>query len=99
VRAGGEGVTRDRPPFCMVYHTRRVSSVNLIGMRRSGLRDSVRPMTLAFDIYFRQGHTKLAALELIRDDEIIADPCVAEFVEFIESSEHGITTFGEGVPD
>jgi len=97
--SGGEGVTRDLPPYCMVYHTRRVSSVNLIGMRRNGLRDSVRPMTLAFDIYFRQGHTKTAALELIRDDEIIEDPCVAEFVQFIETSEHGITTFGEGVPD
>lgn len=98
--SGAEGITRDLPPFCMVYHTRRVSSLNLIGMRRSGLRDSVRPMTVAFDIYFRQGHTKAAALELIGEDEVIvADPCVREFVDFIEASERGITAYGEGVPD
>ncbi len=97
--AGSEGITRDLPPYCMVYHTRRVSSINIIGMRRNGLRESVRPMTLAFDLYFRQGHTKVAALELIREDEVIEDPCVKEFVDFIASSEHGITAYGEGVPD
>ncbi len=92
---GGEaGITRDVPPFCMVYYTRRINSLNLVGMRRAGLRESIRPMTIAFDILFRQAHTNQSALEIIRDDEIYEDPCVREFVTFIEGSERGLTQYG-----
>lgn len=92
---GGEaGITRDVPPFCMVYYTRRINSLNLVGMRRAGLRESIRPMTIAFDILFRQAHTNQSALEIIREDEIYADPCVRQFVEFIVASERGLTQYG-----
>ena len=33
---GCEGMTADLPPFCMVHHTKQVSALNLIGLRRAG---------------------------------------------------------------
>jgi len=92
---GASGVTRDVPPFCMVYHTRRINSLNLVGLRRSGLRDSVRPLMIAFDIVFRQSHTNQAALEIIRDDEIYENAEVKEFADFIADSKKGITQYGD----
>ena len=91
--AGGAVITRDLPPFCTVHYSKRVGSLNLVGMRRAGLRQSVNPMRRAFDLFFRSGHSVPKALELI-ESEVAGDPAVAEFVQFIRTTKRGITRYG-----
>jgi UDP-N-acetylglucosamine acyltransferase len=91
--AGAEGVTLDVPPFCMCHHTRQVSGLNLIGLRRAGYREHIEPLKEAFDILYRQGHTRPRAVEFIRQ-QLPADPLVQEFAEFVASSVRGITDYG-----
>ncbi|MGB1126133.1 MAG: acyl-ACP--UDP-N-acetylglucosamine O-acyltransferase [Phycisphaeraceae bacterium] len=90
---GCEGMTADLPPFCMIHHTKQVSALNLIGLRRAGLRAHIKPLRLAFDLYYRKGIPGTKALEMI--DEQIDDPLVAEFTAFIRESERGVTGYGE----
>jgi len=89
---GGIGITKDLPPWCVAYEMRTVGSLNLVGLRRAGLRDSVRPMKKAFDILFRAGHNRPHALQRIRA-EIPDDPVVAEFADFVQTSTRGICTY------
>jgi len=93
ILSGGQGLAQDLPPFCMVVEHRYVSGLNLIGMRRSGLKQHIDPMREAFGIYFMQGHTKPNALRLIREAGLVADPIVAEFVQFIETTKRGISSY------
>ncbi len=52
--SGQRGIVQDLPPFCLCYMPRRVTSLNLIGLRRAGLRDHIRPLKQAFEILYRQ---------------------------------------------
>lgn len=91
--AGTTGSTRDVPPFCVVYHTTcRVGSLNLVGLRRAGLRDHVRPLTRAFNLYFRRGLSSDRALDQI-DQAVGDDPLVAEFSAFIRQARRGILPY------
>lgn len=90
---GAEGITADLPPFCMVHHTKQVSALNLIGLRRAGYRQHIKPLREAFDLYYRRGIPGTKALAMI--DEQIDDPLVDEFVTFIRESERGVTGYGE----
>jgi len=90
---GCEGMTADLPPFCMIHHTKQVSALNLIGLRRAGLRAHIKPLREAFDLYYRRGIPGTKALSMI--DDQIDDPLVTEFVAFIRASERGVTGYGE----
>lgn len=83
---------RDMPPFCTCYATRRVQSLNLVGLRRAGLRKHVKPLNRAFDIYFKNRHTSPVALEKI-EAEVGDDPLVQEFCTFIKESTRGIVKY------
>lgn len=97
--SGSMGVVQDLPPFCVTYNTRFIGSLNLVGLRRSNLRDHIKPMQRAFDIFFKQRHTVPVALELI-DAELNGDPLVHEFTEFIRGTTRGITPYRRSdVPD
>ncbi len=91
--SGAEGITADLPPFCMVHHTKQVSSLNLIGLRRAGLRAHIPALREAFNLYYRRGIPGTKALALI--DAQIDDPLVAEFTTFIRESKRGVTGYGE----
>ena len=90
---GCEGITADLPPFCMIHHTKQVSALNLIGLRRAGLRQHIAPLREAFDLYYRRGYPASKSLVII--DEQIDDPLVTEFTDFIRESERGVTGYGE----
>lgn len=90
---GCEGITADLPPFCMIHHTKQVSALNLIGLRRAGLREHIAPLRKAFDLYYRRGIPGTKALLMI--DEQIDDTLVTEFVAFIRASQRGVTGYGE----
>jgi UDP-N-acetylglucosamine acyltransferase len=90
---GAEGITADLPPFCMVHHTKQVSALNLIGLRRAGLRAHIKPLREAFNLYYRRGIPGGKALAMI--DEQLDDELVTEFTDFIKSSKRGVTGYGE----
>ncbi len=95
--AGQTASTQDVPPFCVMHHNRKIGSLNVIGLRRAGLRAHIDPLRHAFDIYFRGGHVSKVALERI-EKEVAGDPLVAEFIAFIRTSKRGITK-GSGASD
>ena len=90
--SGCEGVTRDLPPFCTVHHTKRVGGLNLVGLRRAGYRDHIKPLTTAFRILYKQHHTTSRAVELIRQ-ELADDPLCQELADFVDASTRGITGY------
>jgi UDP-N-acetylglucosamine acyltransferase len=89
--SGGVGATMDIPPFFMLTGINVVGSMNLIGMRRSGMsRDDIDHVRWVYRTLYRQGLSIRSALERLRDR---ADrPIVAEYIDFIESSHRGICT-------
>ncbi|MFA9479693.1 acyl-ACP--UDP-N-acetylglucosamine O-acyltransferase [Phycisphaerales bacterium AB-hyl4] len=91
--AGNTGISHDIPPFCTVSHRKRVGGLNIVGLRRAGLREHVAPLREAFRIFYRQGHTKPVAIEKI-EMTIADDPLVREFADFIKASKRGITPYG-----
>ncbi|MEM8737447.1 MAG: acyl-ACP--UDP-N-acetylglucosamine O-acyltransferase [Planctomycetota bacterium] len=92
--AGAEGVTLDVPPFCMVHHTRQVSALNLVGLRRAGYRDHIANLRSAFDLLYREGHTTPNAAQMILD-QFDDDPICREFGQFVADAERGVTQYGQ----
>ena len=90
--AGIRGVAQDIPPFCTVYSSRTVGSLNLIGLRRAGYRKHVQPVKKAFDILYRQSHTRTEAVRLIRE-KLGDDPLCVELADFVAASKRGIAPY------
>ncbi len=90
--SGNEGITKDLPPFCIVHHTKRVGSLNVIGLRRNGYRDNIRSLQLAFDLLYKAGLTTPAAADRI-DQDLGDDPLCAELAEFLRSAHRGVTQY------
>ncbi len=89
--SGLQGIGQDLPPFCTVYVSRYVGSLNIVGLRRNGYRDHITHMKTAFQRFFMEGHTNPIAIASIENDApLIADPLVREFVDFIKQSKRGI---------
>jgi acyl-[acyl carrier protein]--UDP-N-acetylglucosamine O-acyltransferase len=76
-----------------MHHTRQVSSMNLIGLRRAGYQSHVDALKKAFYLLYRNGHTMPKAVELILG-ELGHDPLCRELAEFVQASEHGISQYG-----
>ncbi|MHB1158648.1 MAG: acyl-ACP--UDP-N-acetylglucosamine O-acyltransferase [Phycisphaerales bacterium] len=89
---GAAGTLKDLPPFCVMHDPKSIGSINLVGMRRAGLRQHIDPIRKAFDILFRRGHTKQIALALIAD-QIPDDPMVNVFTKFVHESTRGIARY------
>ncbi len=87
--SGAIGVVRDIPPFCMVIDMRRVSCLNLVGLRRAGYRNHIENLKQAFDILFRQRHTNHHAVEHLMQ-QVGNDPLCVELTEFIRTATRGI---------
>jgi len=90
--SGIAAVTQDLPPFCTVYNMRQVGSLNVVGLRRAGLRDHIAPLQRAFEILYRERHANPAACDLI-EAELGHDPLCRELVAFVRSSKRGITGY------
>lgn len=90
---GGAGLGQDLPPFCVAILDRAVSSLNLIALRRAGLREHITPLKRAFDIFFLGRHANATAVELI-EKELGHDPLCREFADFISTSKRGVTPYG-----
>ena len=90
--SGVMGISQDMPPFCVCYVSRTVGSLNVVGLRRAGLRDHIKPLQRAFDMLYRHGHTNdQAAASMER--ELCSDPLCAELARFVRETERGITPY------
>jgi UDP-N-acetylglucosamine acyltransferase len=102
--SGLVAVVKDLPPFCVAYTLRRVGSLNLVGLRRAGYRQSIPHLKAAFDILYRQQHSNSAAARIIQD-QLGHDPLCAELAQFVAATKRGISVLmasrkrGEGDED
>lgn len=96
--SGGVAMAQDTPPFCIAHYLKRVGSLNLVGLRRAGLREHIKPLQRAFDLLYRQHHLPARAAELILE-ELGDDPLCREFAEFVTSSKRGVSKYLHAAED
>lgn len=86
VMVGGVAATsQDVPPFCTVYNTRSIRSLNIIGLRRGGYRAHIDNLQEAFDLFFLGNMSNMSALEKI-EKRVGLDPLCREFIDFIRTT-------------
>lgn len=89
---GKAAVVKDIPPFVMSSGDRaKLHGLNSVGLKRHGFSsETINLLKKAYRIFFRIGLTVREAVERVKADvEQVAE--VRKFIEFIESSERGVT--------
>lgn len=89
---------QDVPPFCTAYRTREIGSLNIVGLRRSGYRQHIKPLQEAFRILLQSNLPRPTAVERIRA-ELADDPLCMEFAEFASTTRRGITRYASRAVD
>jgi len=89
---GLSGVPKDIPPYVIAAGPRvALHGLNIIGLKRHGMSDrTLSSLKKAYRIVFRIGLTVNQAIERVRA-EVEQVPEVVNFIEFIKTSERGIT--------
>jgi UDP-N-acetylglucosamine acyltransferase len=89
---GKTGVPKDIPPYVIASGERaRLHGLNQVGLKRSGFsQQTISELKKAYRIVFRIGLTLNQAIERVKA-EVDQNPEVVRFIEFIKSSERGIT--------
>ncbi len=89
---GKTGVPKDIPPYVIASGERaRLHGLNQVGLKRYGFsRKTITELKKAYRIVFRIGLTQNQAVERVKA-EVDQIPEVVNFIEFIKSSERGIT--------
>ena len=84
-------ISKDLPPYMMCFtKNNRVSGLNLIGMKRSGIpAESIKAMKQVYRIFFRSALTPKLAMEKI-EAEVPITPEVEEFMDFVKTTKRGI---------
>lgn len=92
--SGNVGVGRDLPPFFTLTGINTAGSLNVVGLRRSGMSaDQIHDVRWVYKTLYRAGLSITEAKEVLR--ERADSPIVAEYLQFIEASKRGICP---GVP-
>lgn len=88
--AGLVGTNKDVPPYFMVTGVQIIGSLNIVGLRRSGLpTDAIDDARWVFKVLYRMNLSPQASLNALQER---ADrPMVKEYLDFIQSSSRGIT--------
>ena len=89
---GKTGVPKDIPPYVIAAGERAsLRGLNTVGLKRQGFsRQTLTELKKAYRIIFRIGLTLNEAIERVQA-EVEQIPEVVRFLEFIKSSERGIT--------
>ena len=89
---GKSAVVKDIPPYMIAAGDRAtLHGLNLVGLKRQGFsRDTLSMLKKAYRLIFRIGLTQNEAIERVAA-EVEQVPEVVSLVEFIKSSERGIT--------
>jgi UDP-N-acetylglucosamine acyltransferase len=83
-------VSQDIPPFWVVQSLNFAITVNVVGMRRSGMpSEDIQAVRLAFRMIYRKGMMLQQALTAI-EAEFGARPAIQELLKFIRESKRGI---------
>ncbi|MDP7005630.1 MAG: acyl-ACP--UDP-N-acetylglucosamine O-acyltransferase [Phycisphaerales bacterium] len=78
----------DVPPYFMVTGPNIVGSINIVGMKRSGMnKDEIRSRKEIYKLIYKSGQPIHASVEQLKKDN---DAIALEYVNFIESSRRGI---------
>lgn len=90
---GATRLAQDAPPFCRVAGSpSKLYGLNSVGLERRGFSEETRRLLKkAYRTVFQSGHTISEGLDLVASDGDLI-PEVRTFVEFIRSSERGVTT-------
>lgn len=87
--AGGAITTRDVLPFFMLTGHNVAGSLNVVGLRRSGMpADEIEDVRWVYKTLYRRGLSFKAAREALKDRA--ERPLVREYLEFIDTSNRGI---------
>jgi UDP-N-acetylglucosamine acyltransferase len=87
--SGMMGISMDLPPFFMLTGPNIAGSINLIGLRRSGMpTEDIDIVKWVYRTLYRDGISIAKATETLRERE--DHPLVVEYIEFIEGSKRGI---------
>ena len=87
--SGNMGTSLDLPPYFMLTGINAAGSVNVIGMRRSGMkREDIDTVKWVYRTLVRSRMPPKNSLKILRERE--SDPLVREYIEFIETSKRGI---------
>jgi UDP-N-acetylglucosamine acyltransferase len=89
MQSGACGVVQDVPPFCVVYQSAFLAGINIVGLRRAGLRQHIKTLETAFRLLFKERRAMNNAL-LMTEQQLGDDPLVAEMIAFIRGSKRGI---------
>ena len=87
--SGTMGLNKDLPPFFMLTGGNIAGSINLVGMRRSGMRSAeIDDARWVFKVLYRKGLSPKRAQEELatRADR----PIVAEYLAFLAASKRGL---------
>jgi UDP-N-acetylglucosamine acyltransferase len=89
---GKSAVVKDIPPFVIAAGDRaRLHGMNTVGLKRHGFtQNTINELKKVYRIIFRIGLTRNEALERVKA-EVEQIPEVVKFLEFILSSQRGIT--------
>ena len=89
---GKSAVVKDIPPYMIAAGDRAtLHGLNLVGLKRQGFsRDTLKMLKKAYRLIFRIGLTQNEAIERVAA-EVEQIPEVVNLLEFIKSSERGIT--------
>ena len=89
---GCSKVVQDIPPYSTCDgHPARVYGLNLVGLRRNGVdNQAIEELDRVFKILFRSGLNKAHALERLKK-EIKVNPEIAHLIDFVQSSQRGIS--------
>jgi len=87
--SGAMATGLDIPPWFMLTGTNICGSVNLVGLRRSGMsREEIEDVRWAYRTLYREGRSMKAALEDLK--QRAERPIVAAYIAFIETTQRGI---------
>lgn len=96
---GGAATTRDVLPWFVVTATNIAASLNMVGMRRQGLKpDEIETVRWVFKMINRRGLSLPTAIEAIRERSNTDDRVLSRFVNFFDRSERPICTAFAGRP-
>lgn len=95
--AGGTSTTADIPPWFMLTGASVCGSVNIVGMRRSGMSsEQIDTVRWVYRTLYRSGYTLARAIVDLKTRH--DDPLVSEYIAFVESSKRGLCA-GRPRPD
>ncbi|QQE12770.1 acyl-ACP--UDP-N-acetylglucosamine O-acyltransferase [Planctomycetota bacterium] len=90
--SGGVAIAQDLTPFSVSHYLKTVGSLNVIGLRRGGYREHIKPLQKSFDILYKQNLPNKKAAAMILDEFGDDEMCV-KFAEFVLGTKRGILKY------